>query len=245
MLSVFCKLKHHADMKYGCLPHKGEQDTVFCPALGSLLSFKDGHSHWVECSLPISCLSLQRELALWTTSPLPVGKVLRRQMLCFWHHYQNLSRFAEKSPPLSLLLTRNWHLFSQAALALPLHSHPGGGSSDTHWDLQQENPLISSLPACLSFSPLLPIWPMKVFRGQEKTNDGERRIQWMCGSIFSEFAVLPGTLWLASNFLGEFSDRPVWLLFFILAGWVHSSIIHPHRSGLGSAFSLWPCSPLK
>lgn len=156
MLSVFCKLKHHADMKYGCLPHKGEQDTVFCPALGSLLSFKDGHSHWVECSLPISCLSLQRELALWTTSPLPVGKVLRRADALF------LTSLPKSLPvcweePSSLPA-------SYKKLAPLLSGRPGPPTPFSPWRRQFRHPLRSPagkpshfLPPCLPL--LLPAPP--------------------------------------------------------------------------------------
>lgn len=127
------------------------------PAVRSLVSFKGGFSHWVECSLPISCLSfLQRELALRPMPPLPVGKVLRRQVLCFWHHHGNLSQFSEKIPPLTPPCKRTGTSLSQAALVLPLHPHPGGGSSAPAVCRQGRPPPPSPLlPLLLPFPPHL------------------------------------------------------------------------------------------
>lgn len=142
-------------------------------------------------------------------------------MLHFWHHHQNLSQCSEESPPLSPTCKGTGTFLSPGRLALPLHSSPGVGNSVTAAP-QQGHPLISSLPAFLSFSPLLPIWPTRKFykwplpRGQEKTKDWKKKnpvniwfdFKWLC---YVARDILTGT---ASSFLGEFSDSPVWLLFF-------------------------------
>lgn len=138
------------------------------PALPFPVSFRGGCSHWVECSLPVSCLSfLQRELALWTMPSLPVGKVLRRQMLCFWHHLQKLSQFSEKNPPLPSSCEGTWCL--SLADRLPWPSHFILTLEETAQSpavCRQDPRLLSSLPACLSFPLFLRIWPTKAF-----TND--------------------------------------------------------------------------
>lgn len=89
------------------------------------------------------------------------------------------------------------------------------------WVCQQEHPLISSFPACLSFSPFLPIGPTRVLqmtftqrlrenRWSEKKNPMSVwcDCRWLCH--------VARDVWTgaASGFLGEFSDSPVWFLCF-------------------------------
>lgn len=113
------------------------------------------------------------------------------------------------------------------------------------WVCQQEHPLVSSLPACLSFSPFLPIWPTKVLQMTftQRPRDNKRLekknpltiwfdCKWIC-HVARDVVTGP-----ASSFLGEFSDSPAWFFFFFSPGWVFPSIIHLIFSVLGSAFSL-------
>lgn len=216
------------------------------PSLFSLLSFKCGFSP-LSLTLPAHFLPflITKRIGTLNCAPMPVGRVLRRQMLRFWHHHHYLSQCSEKSPPLPPSCRELGTFVSHGALSLPLHSRSRGGSSVTA-ELASRDTLSfpPSLPA--SPSPLSsPSDPRKFYkwlslRGQGKTKDWKRRMQWMYGLIWSEFALLSGLFWLARLLCSLVnSDSPVWFLSFFPAGWVFPSVIHPYLSFPGSAFSLW------
>lgn len=109
--------------------------------------------------------------------------------------------------------------------------------------LPQEHPLISSLSACLSSSPFLLIWSMKVLQRtltQAKRKQKSRKEESSECMIWFEIN-LPCCQehfdYTASSFLCEFSDSPVWLLFFFFPGCLPFNYV---PSSFGSRIGLQP-----
>lgn len=100
--SVFCKLEHHANIKYGCLPHPGYQGCTFLP-VSSLARVLQMWLFPLSFTLPAHFLPLLLQGENWHSGSGPLchlAKSLEGRCSISDITTKSVSRFSERSLPL-------------------------------------------------------------------------------------------------------------------------------------------------